>query len=136
MKIDYEGSFAQRNRRNPTLIIDFDGTIAKDEYPNIGEPEPGVREAMTKLKQAGFDVVIYSCRLNRADGRPIGDIEKNRRMMEEWLAANGIPYDRIDMGYDGKPRGDHIIDNKAIHYGGDGDWERISSRILSGGRPS
>ena len=134
MKVLYQGLFAQRSKRNPTVVVDFDGTIAADAFPSIGDPEPGVREALGSLRDAGFEIVVYSCRLNRGDGRPLGEVEKHHAMMVDWLRENAIPYDKIDMGYDGKPRADFYVDNKAMHYGGGDDWERIAGNILSSPR--
>jgi hypothetical protein len=44
------------------IAIDFDGTIAKHRYPNIGEPVPGAFEWMKKFQEAGAKLVLYTMR--------------------------------------------------------------------------
>lgn len=134
MSIWYKGVFSNAKGDNKqAIVVDFDGTIAGDKYPDIGKPLPGVKVALQKLLDAGYEVVIYSARTRKNDGRPnhvAGDqIEK----IKKWLKENDIPHTRLDDGYNGKPHAEHYIDNKALHYGGDDDWESISSFILSKG---
>jgi hypothetical protein len=137
MKGWYKGVFAQKEDRKPTVIVDFDDTVARDAYPDIGEPCPGAREALSRLVDAGYDVVLYTCRMARNDGRPPGEADKHKRMIAEWMEGNGIPYTRIEDGLEGKPRADAYIDNKAIHYGGgEADWDSIAAYVLSKGRLS
>ena len=33
------------------IVIDFDGTIYEHKFPDIGEPTPGVKEALETLKR-------------------------------------------------------------------------------------
>ena len=116
----YHNVFAEYKTKQRSLVIDFDGTIAVDSYPDIGDPELGVKKAFEQLKEAGFEIVIFTCRLNKRDGRSSREIEKHE-----------IPYDKIDRGHDGKPFGVAMIDNKAMHYGGKDDWESITKRLLA-----
>lgn len=48
--------------RNRVIIIDFDGTLCKHCFPVVGNPEPGVREALEKIRELGFIIRIHSCR--------------------------------------------------------------------------
>lgn len=132
MAIWYKSVFASK-QSDKVLIVDFDDTIARDEYPDIGSAMPGVKEALAKLKDAGFEIVIYTCRMTRNDGKPAGEAERQRKKIESWLDEQGIPFSRIEEGRDGKPHGRFYIDNKALHYGGDDDWESIAAHILSKG---
>lgn len=134
MGIWYKSVFAESEKKPDCLVVDFDGTIARDAYPDIGDPLPGVKDALGKLKDAGYEIIIFTARLTKNDGRPKDEPERQREKITAWLADHEIPYTRIDDGYNGKPHCDFIIDNKALHFGGKDDWESISKYILSGGK--
>lgn len=44
------------------ISIDFDGTIVRDKWPNIGAPLPGALPAIRRLHAAGHTIIINSCR--------------------------------------------------------------------------
>lgn len=126
---------AQQEPKDKAIVVDFDGTLAEDKkFPDIGEPMPGAIEAMKRLKQAGFDIVIFTCRMNRTHGDRAAEMQ--RQAIQEWLDRHGVPYDRIDDGRNGKPFAHFYIDNKNLEYRGGNDWERLTSRILGKGRSS
>jgi len=133
MSIWYQSVFANKKKSDKTLVVDFDGTLAGDTYPEIGAPLPHVKESLSALKEAGFEIVIFTCRLAKNDGRPDKDISEQKKQIESWLKDHEIPYDRIDDGQNGKPHALFYIDNKNIEYRGGNDWERICSLILSKG---
>ena len=119
-----------------TIVVDFDKTIAEDRYPSIGRPMPGAKRALERLKAAGYRIVVFSCRLTDDPGKPPGEAARQKKLMEGWLEANGIPFDSVDDGHGGKPHAAHIVDDKALHYGGrEGDWDAICDYILSGAKP-
>lgn len=132
MNLWYKSVFAKRES-DKTLVVDFDGTIAEDKYPDIGSPLPHAKDALSSLKEAGFTIVIFTCRLTRNDGRSSGEADKQKEKIENWLKEHEIPYDRIDDGRNGKPHAKFYIDNKNIEYRGGSDWERICSLILGKG---
>ena len=70
---------------NLILAIDFDGTIVKDKYPEIGEMVEGAKEAINQLYSDGYTIIIWSCRTKINKARAI-----------EWLAKNGIKYHRFN----------------------------------------
>ena len=49
-------------RKAPSLVIDFDGVICEHRFPDVGEPTGDVRDALRTLKNAGYRIVIHSCR--------------------------------------------------------------------------
>jgi hypothetical protein len=130
MAIWYRGVFAKRHDRgDKTVVIDFDGTICEDDcFPGFGKPMPGVKEALDKFKEAGLDIVVLSCRIDPTAPRMM---REQKRLMEEWLEEHEIPYTRIDEGVEGKVRGLAYVDNKALHYKGGNDWDRICKKVLS-----
>lgn len=46
----------------PIIAVDFDGTLAKDEYPNIGEANLELFEAIAEFKTQGWKIVLWTCR--------------------------------------------------------------------------
>ena len=44
------------------LVIDFDGTIVDDEYPNIGIIKPNAKLVINRKFDNGHKIVIGSCR--------------------------------------------------------------------------
>ena len=128
MAIWYKGVFAKRHDKGEkTVVVDFDGTICEDgKFPGFGKPMPGAKEALTRLRDAGLEVVILSCRIDPTSK----SMDRQKSEMEKWLKDNGIPYARIDEGTEGKLHGLCYIDNKAWRYKGGDDWDRICSRIL------
>lgn len=67
------------------LAIDFDGTIAYSNYPDIGDLLPGAVEVITNLRQRGHTIIINSCRA--------GNDEKQ---MKDFLRYSEVPYDYIN----------------------------------------
>jgi len=134
MAIWYKQLFAKKRESDKVLVVDFDGTIAQDNYPEIGSPLPHAKDALSSLKEAGFEIVIFTCRLTENDGRKAGETEEQKEKIEKWLKEHEIPYDRIEAGRNGKPHAKFYIDNKNIEYRGGSDWERICSKILSEGK--
>lgn len=44
------------------LAIDFDGTLVKDNYPEIGEPHMELISILKIAKKCGFILILYTCR--------------------------------------------------------------------------
>ncbi len=44
------------------IAFDFDGTLAKTDYPTILEPKHEVIEAAKRLKENGNTIILYTCR--------------------------------------------------------------------------
>lgn len=49
------------------ISIDFDGTIVRERWPDIGSPLPGALAAIRKLHAAGHTIIINSCRAGAAE---------------------------------------------------------------------
>jgi len=109
------------------LLVDLDGTICINKYPELGEVLPGTREALTKLKKAGHYITIYTCRL----GVELVPNSINRALqvkaIEKFLKENEIPFDEI---YEktGKPIADWYIDDRNIEF--KYNWKEIAERLL------
>ena len=66
------------------FAIDFDGTIAKNGWPNIHEAEliPEAQEAIQLLHDAGHIIIIWSCR----EG-------KDKQNAIDYLCNHDVPFD-------------------------------------------
>ena len=98
-----------------TVAIDFDGTIAHYDgwkgVDNIGEPVTGIREVLLGLKEAGYKIVIHTCRITpEVNGDQVVDAANAIR---KWMSAHDLPYDSIWQGV-GKPVACAYIDDRAI----------------------
>lgn len=120
----------------PTLGVDFDGTICDFEYPNIGKPKEGVKEALTLLRAVGYRIVIWTCRTCSYHFDVFGGDPSQPTMerpnviaMRDYLKVNDIPYDEIDDGSRGKLHADFYIDDKGIVF--QNNWEAIALSLAN-----
>lgn len=67
------------------IAIDFDGTIAKTEYPLIIGLMPHAKEVINKLSDEGHIIIVNSCRANQP-----------AEMMRRFLDDHGILYHHIN----------------------------------------
>ena len=104
-----------KDKYKPNICIDLDGTIADyskgwlgDEH--IGEPLPGVKEALEKLKDKGYKITIWTVR-------------RRKDLVLDYLNQNKIPFDEINKN--GKPAAKVYIDDRALCFTGDWNDEFI-----------
>lgn len=92
------------------IAIDFDHTIV-----HYDKPIPGAKEALQKLRDSGYYVLIHSC--------------NNRDWIAKVLNTYEIPYDYIyDSAHDiGKPIATWYVDDRAIGFRG--DWNAVLEEI-------
>jgi len=77
---------APKNGAYKIHAFDFDGTICKNEYPEIGKIRNSVVDKMKKLWEDDLTrIIIWTCR----EG-------EDERRMAEWLYKNNVPYDYIN----------------------------------------
>lgn len=117
--------------KHKLFCIDFDGTIAYDAWPGVGELIPGAKETMLKIKELGGEIAIWTCRT-----------DEHAQNAKDFLDKNGIPYD-----YFNKPFAEHVniyggdnsrkifsdvyIDDRCILWeGGPVNWEKVQNLIF------
>jgi len=91
--------------RPKTIMVDLDGVLCTEEgflERPLAQPIAGAREALAKLRAAGYIVVIYTA-------RGWGEY----RVAQQWLDDHGFEYDGLHMG---KPVADVWIDDRAIRF--------------------
>src|SRR3989344_8259994 len=59
------------------ISIDFDGTIVEHAYPDIGDPLEGAFEVMKELQEAGFHLILNTCREDESLEEALAFCEKN-----------------------------------------------------------
>jgi hypothetical protein len=119
--------------RRGTIVVDLDGTICEHRYPEFGPPLSGSREALQRLKAAGYWIIIHSVRTasyyQEAD---MFDPKVNSpECVSDYLQRHDIPFDEIWM-HD-KPLGLAYIDDRGIRVVGDrhrSNWKDIVTTLL------
>lgn len=113
------------------ISVDFDKTISDSNYPELGPPITGAKEALTILRALGYKIIISSCRASNMHwdlyypGTPfVPAVERPvYKAMVDWLKVNEIPYDILDDGTLGKVSAGFYIDDKGIRF--ENNWEAI-----------
>lgn len=115
----------QKQGKTMRIIIDIDGVIASypkdittypDElFPEIfstAVPSDGCKEAIEKLRELGYEVILHTSRW-----------KEDEELTREWLERYEIPYD--DIIFD-KPQGDLYVDDRAFKFT---DWPSLLAQI-------
>ena len=105
----------QKHLHKKNIIIDLDGTICSEEKTfsrALAIPKKGAAETIKKLKNKGYNIIIYTAR-----SWTEYEITKN------WLNKNKINFDELFMG---KPIGEYWIDDRAIKFN---NWDSVSKKI-------
>jgi len=80
------------NRKSLIIAVDFDGTVIKQEYPEMGKPIKGVKEALWRVKHKGHKIVYWTAR----NGFKLKEVKN-------WLIGNHYPIDGINRNLPGSP---------------------------------
>lgn len=121
-------------KRDPIACIDFDGTIVEHAFPEIGEPLPGAFEVLRDMQQAGWKLILWTCRENHE--RLI-----SKRYLADAVAycsENGVEFDAVneaiaeldfrESGLRRKPYADQYIDDRNL--GGFPGWDVVRELLL------
>jgi hypothetical protein len=102
-----------RNLNINSIAVDFDGTIVKNAYPDIGEPKPEVIAAILEEQRRGVKFILFTCRTGKKLNEAVN-----------WCKEHGLTFDAINEGlpelealYGGKtrkPYADLYWDDKAV----------------------
>ena len=69
----------------PTIAVDFDGTLCKEAWPDIGSPNQPLIDYLIRWRNQGKKVILWTCREN--------DMLRNA---VNWCAAHGLFFDAIN----------------------------------------
>lgn len=68
------------------VAIDFDGTLAEHQYPDIGLAVPGAIEVCKELQEAGHRLILYTMRSNYSkDGNTLDEAI-------DWCRERGLEF--------------------------------------------
>ena len=97
------------------IAVDFDGTLCKESYPGIGEPNLALITMLLQLQKEGCRIILWTCRCGK--------------LLEEavqWCREYGLLFDEVNRnlpeiveyyGSDSrKIYADIYIDDKAYHF--------------------
>ena len=115
------------------IVVDLDGTICEHRYPAFGEPIAGAKEALQRLKAAGFRIVIHTVRTSSAfQAAGLYEPEVNSpEAVSAFLQSHEIPYDEIWM-HD-KPLAIAYIDDRSVRLVGnraESNWHEIVAALM------
>lgn len=115
----------------PKAIIDFDKTITSGGWDEIGPPKDGVVEALTKLKEMGYDIYIWSCRTSEEVFSSSFKRKEQVDKMKNYMDKNNIPY--TDVINRDKVVADIYIGDEAFrcYKDDDGGWDRTIREITT-----
>ncbi|HDZ15377.1 hypothetical protein LCGC14_1396900 [marine sediment metagenome] len=110
-----------------TIIVDFDGTICGFAFPDTGSPEPGVKEALDKLHNNGFKIIVHSVRTSTNWGM-LAAI-KHEQIIFKYMKEHDLYFDEIlSNGVYNKPIAAAYIDDRGVPYRG--NWEETVKDAL------
>lgn len=97
-----------------TIAVDFDGTLCKNAWPEIGEPNNEIINWIKALRNGGSKIILWTCR----EGLPLVDAIV-------WCTDHGLLFDAINDnleehkerfgGNSRKIQADLYIDDKAMN---------------------
>lgn len=109
------------------IAVDFDGTIVKHRYPEIGDEIPFAIETLKMLASEGHQLIMWSVR----SGKLLDDAVEwcRERGLEFWAVNRDFPEEDINNNreFSRKLRVDMFIDDRNL--GGLPDWGTIYKMI-------
>lgn len=73
------------------IAVDFDGTLCRSAWPDIGEPNKPLIDALRKERDGGTKIILWTMR----------EGEKLERAVE-WCKENGLEFDAVNDNEDGQ----------------------------------
>ncbi len=101
-----------------SIAVDFDGVIHNysQGWQNgmlYDVPVDRVAETLGKLKRKGYNIIIFTTRLNPKFDIINKGVRNVRKDIEDWLRKYDIPYDELT---NNKPAAIAYIDDRAIRF--------------------
>jgi hydroxymethylpyrimidine pyrophosphatase-like HAD family hydrolase len=72
---------------NKIIAVDFDGTIVKNKYPDIGEPKTEVIAALLEEQRRGAKLILWTCRR-----------DKELTEAVRWCEGHGLMFAAVNEG--------------------------------------
>jgi hypothetical protein len=98
-----------------TILLDFDGTVVEDCYPQFGQVKPGVKEFLDKCKANSITVLIWTARCNHNPKFPVFGYEAVQQV-KEFMDVNNLYFSGFYLHQ--KPIGQHfakcLVDDRTV----------------------
>lgn len=123
----------QKTQPKGVIVVDLDGTICEHRYPDFGAPLAGAKEALQRLKAAGFRIIIHTVRTSsyyRASAQYEPEVH-SPEAVQAYLQQHDIPFDEIWM-HD-KPEAMVYIDDRCRRVLGNqrkSNWHKIVDTLV------
>jgi len=72
-------------RENKIIAVDFDGTLCKHEFPEIGAPNINLINWIKERQEGGDEIILWTCRSNKSLKRAI-----------EWCTKQGLKLSAVN----------------------------------------
>ena len=109
------------------IAVDFDGTIVRNRYPEIGSEVPFACQTLRMLAEEGHQLILWSCR----EGQLLEDAVNfcRERGVEFYAVNKDFPEEDVEknMHFSRKLKADMFIDDRNI--GGLPDWGTIYTMV-------
>lgn len=114
---------------NKSLIIavDFDGTIVKDAYPDIGKPRLFAFDTLKRLQNEGYRLILWTYRKGKRLEDAVEFCQKNG--IEFYAVNHSFPEEEHDPSVSRKINADIFIDDRNL--GGIPSWGEIYQIITN-----
>jgi len=112
------------------IAIDFDGTIAKTEYPKIIEPIPGAIRTIKDLYDDGHDLILWT--LREKENLEIATIWMYQRGIDDFFSEINKNLPKHIEKWESDPRkiaADIYIDDRSIGWTG---WKAVRDYFCLG----
>ncbi|SFQ43089.1 hypothetical protein SAMN02910358_02084 [Lachnospiraceae bacterium XBB1006] len=73
------------NRKYAIIAVDFDGTLCRDCYPNIGEPNLPLLYYLREQKKQGTKLILWTCRSSLPLAQAVA-----------WCESLGLTFDSVN----------------------------------------
>lgn len=111
------------------IAVDFDGTIVKHRYPQIGDELPFAVETLKMLQAEGHRLILWTVREREELAEAVAWCKA--RGLEFYAINSDFPEETQDNNnYSRKLKADLFIDDRS--FGGLPDWGIIYHRIKEG----
>ena len=115
-----------KTNESKIILVDFDGTCVKHDFPRIGDDVPGAVETLRALVREGHKIILWTVRsdLAEVEKTPNGIHSKGGNYLsqaEKWFSDREIPLYGVNelpgqksWSTSPKAHGEYCIDDRAV----------------------
>jgi len=110
------------------IVVDFDGTLVENEYPDIGKPKLFAFETLKALQEKGFRLILWTVRSGKELDDAVAFCRSNG--IEFYAVNRNYPEEEWDGSITRKIEADIFIDDRNL--GGFVEWGRVWQLLFPG----